>query len=91
MANYRVANERPRLGRMFEHRKMSGAAFEVKERQNPTPIEADIKKIIAEFAQLQEEHFEADYNVGGARSCVHRRQPDFGAGRRCVHHLAQDS
>ncbi|HTX37827.1 MAG TPA: HEPN domain-containing protein [Bryobacteraceae bacterium] len=64
VANYRVAGERPRLGRMFEHRRMSGAAFEVKDRQNPTPIEADIKKMIADFAQLQKERFEADYNVG---------------------------
>jgi hypothetical protein len=48
---------------MFEHRRMSGAAFDIGDKHNPTPIEADIRSLIAKFTQLQKDRNEADYNV----------------------------
>ena len=63
VANWRVPDQRARLGRMFEHRRMSGAAFEFGDKHNPTPIEIDLKDLIAKFAQLQKDRNEADYNV----------------------------
>ena len=50
VANWRIPGQRARLGRMFEHRRMSGAAFEVGDKRNPTPIEADIKTLIAKHS-----------------------------------------
>jgi uncharacterized protein (UPF0332 family) len=63
MANYRVPEERARLGRMFEHRKMSGAAFRIADKRKPTPVESDIKDLIEKFTHLQADRYEADYNV----------------------------
>jgi uncharacterized protein (UPF0332 family) len=63
VANYRVPEQRARLGRMFEHRRMSGAVFRVADRQKPTPIESEIGDLIENFAQLQRERYEADYDV----------------------------
>jgi hypothetical protein len=49
---------------MFEHRRMSGAIFEIGDKRNPTPAEAELKNLIAKFTQLQKDRNEADYNVG---------------------------
>jgi uncharacterized protein (UPF0332 family) len=46
VANWRTPDQRARLGRMFEHRRMSGAAFEPSDKHNLTPTEADIKTLI---------------------------------------------
>jgi NOL1/NOP2/fmu family ribosome biogenesis protein len=48
---------------MFEHRRMSGAVFDIRVKGNPTRIEADIKTLIAKSGQLQKDRYEADYNV----------------------------
>ncbi|SPF46825.1 conserved hypothetical protein [Candidatus Sulfopaludibacter sp. SbA4] len=63
VANWRIPEQRARLGRMFEHRRMSGAVFETGDKHNPTPIEVEIKSLIAKFTQLQKDRYEADYNV----------------------------
>jgi hypothetical protein len=60
VANWRTRSQRARLGRMFEHRKMSQA---VKEFKGPG-VEADLQKVIAAFAQLQQDRYAADYDVG---------------------------
>jgi uncharacterized protein (UPF0332 family) len=62
--NWRVRSERARLGRMFEHRKMSGAVLKFQDKNNPTTVEIELKKIIDAFAQLQEDRYKADYDVG---------------------------
>jgi uncharacterized protein (UPF0332 family) len=63
VANWRVPAQRARLGRMFEHRRMSGAVFDIRVKGNPRRIEADIKTLIAKSGQLQKDRYEADYNV----------------------------
>lgn len=63
VANWRIPDQRARLGRMFEHRRMSGAVLEIGDKHNPTPIEADIKSLVAKFTQLQKDRYEVDYNV----------------------------
>jgi uncharacterized protein (UPF0332 family) len=63
-SNWRVKGERVRLGRMFEHRKMSGAVLKLQDKNNPTPVETELKKVISAFTQLQEDRYRADYDVG---------------------------
>ena len=49
---------------MFEHRKMSGAVLKLQDKKNPTAVEAELQKVISAFAQLQEDRYKADYDVG---------------------------
>jgi uncharacterized protein (UPF0332 family) len=61
--NWRTKDQRARLGRMFDHRKMSQAGFKF----NPGPlsqVERDLKTVIEKFGQLQEDRHSADYDVG---------------------------
>jgi hypothetical protein len=46
---------------MFDHSKMKQAKFQS---ANPTPVEEDLKTVIDAFAQLQEDRYTADYDVG---------------------------
>lgn len=64
VANWRLPDQRARLGRMFEHRRMSGAPLEYGDKKRPTPTEQDLKQLIDKFTQLQKDRYEADYNVG---------------------------
>ena len=64
VANYRIPEQRVRLGRMFEHRRMRGAAFKLADKQHPTPIETELERLIERFELPQQERYEADYNVG---------------------------
>jgi hypothetical protein len=59
VANWRMKSQRARLGRMFEHRKMSQAVRKFKE----PGVEADLQKVIDAFAQLQQDRYAADYDV----------------------------
>jgi uncharacterized protein (UPF0332 family) len=61
--NWRTKDQRARLGRMFEHRKMSQAVFKFKGGKL-NPVEVDLKMVIDAFAQLQEDRYTADYDVG---------------------------
>jgi hypothetical protein len=55
-ANWHVRGERARLGRMFEHRKMSGATLKLQDKDNPTPVEIELKKVISAFAPTGRAH-----------------------------------
>ena len=61
--NWRTKDQRARLGRMFEHRKMSQAVFRF-QAGKPNPVEVDVKRVIDAFGQLQEDRYTADYDVG---------------------------
>jgi len=71
--NWRTKDQRARLGRMFEHRKMSQAEFKVTGRPL-SPVEADLAAVILAFGKLQQERYTADYDVARiwARSDVER-------------------
>ena len=43
---------------------MSGATLKLQDKNNPTPVEIELKKVINAFAQLQENRYKADYDVG---------------------------
>lgn len=62
VANWRITDQRARLARMFEHRKMSQAGYKFKN-ASPSPVEVDLKAVIDRFSQLQEERYLADYDV----------------------------
>jgi uncharacterized protein (UPF0332 family) len=64
VSNWRLTDQRARLGRMFEHRKMSGAVLKLQDKRNPTAVEAELQKVISVFARLQEERYIADYDAG---------------------------
>jgi len=59
--NWKRPDQRVRLGRMFEHSKMKQAKFLSARR---TPVETNLEKVVAAFAQLQEDRFAADYDFG---------------------------
>ena len=63
VANWALPDQRARLGRMFEHRRMSGAVFNFRDKKNPTPTETELQKLIGKFIQLQKDRYEADYDV----------------------------
>jgi uncharacterized protein (UPF0332 family) len=64
VANWPQPDQRARLGRMFEHRRISGAALNSRDKKNPTSIEAHLQKLIGKFAKLQNDRYEADYDMG---------------------------
>src|SRR6266849_1715690 len=64
VSNWRLTDQRARLGRMFEHRKMRGAVLKLQDKRNPTAVEAELQKVISVFARVQEERYTADYDVG---------------------------
>jgi uncharacterized protein (UPF0332 family) len=63
VANWALPDQRARLGRMFEHRRMSGAIFNFRDKNNPTPTETELRKLIGQFTQLQKDRYEADYDI----------------------------
>jgi len=63
VSNWGLTDQRARLGRMFEHRKMSGAVLKLQDKRNPTAVEVELQKVIGVFARLQEERHTADYDV----------------------------
>lgn len=64
VSNWRLTDQRARLGRMFEHRKMRGAVLKLQDKRNPTAVEAELQKVIDVFARLQDDRYLADYDVG---------------------------
>ena len=62
--NWKRPDQRVRLGRMFEHRRMVKAAFSSQGGQTNPQVEAKLKSVIKAFAQLQEDGHTADYDVG---------------------------
>jgi uncharacterized protein (UPF0332 family) len=63
VANWPYADQRARLARMFDHKKMRDAAFTPKDEKNPTPIEAALVDVKTAFRQLQAERHRADYDL----------------------------
>ena len=59
--NWKTKDQRARLGRMFEHKKMVNAKLQGR---HGGPVEADLIRVIKAFAQLQDERHSADYDVG---------------------------
>jgi hypothetical protein len=47
---------------MFDHKKMSQAS--IKLHGQPSPVEADLQKVIEAFTQLQQHRLTADYDFG---------------------------
>lgn len=60
--NWRIADQRAILGRMFEDRKMRQASFKPKSRPL-TAAELDLKTVIDAFIYLQDHRNTADYDV----------------------------
>jgi hypothetical protein len=61
--NWKAKDQRARLGRMFEHGKMSQAVFKSRG-GSVSPGEAGLTKVIDAFGQLQKDRHTADYDVG---------------------------
>jgi hypothetical protein len=61
VANWRTPEQRARLGRMFEHRRMSQAVTRLK---GANQVEVHLQKVIDAFAQLQQDRYTADYDIG---------------------------
>jgi uncharacterized protein (UPF0332 family) len=64
VANWALPDQRARLGRMFEHRRMSGAVFNFSDKKNPTQTETELQNLIRKFTKLQNDRYEADYDIG---------------------------
>lgn len=60
--NWKTKDQRARLGRMFDHRKMSQAVLKI-QGTTLSPVEVYLKKVIDAFGQLQKDRHSADYNV----------------------------
>jgi hypothetical protein len=63
VGNWPFADQRARLARMFDHRKMREAAFTPNDKGNPTPIEAALVDVKTAFRQLQADRHRADYDL----------------------------
>ena len=63
VANWPFADQRARLARMFDHRKMRDAAFAANDKRNPTPSEAALVDVKTAFRQLQADRHRADYDL----------------------------
>lgn len=63
VGNWPFPDQRARLARMFDHKKMRDAAFKPSNEKNPTATEANLIDIKTAFRQLQEDRHRADYDV----------------------------
>jgi hypothetical protein len=61
--NWKRPDQRVRLGRMFDHKRMSQASFKL-QGAKPTPVEADLQRVIEAFGDLQDDRLSADYDFG---------------------------
>jgi len=61
--HWEFPDQRARLGRMFEHRKMC-TGFTARDKNKPTPVELALHDVITAFAQLQKDRQRADYDSG---------------------------
>jgi hypothetical protein len=61
--HWEFADQRARLARMFDHKKMRDAAFTPKDEKNPTPVEAALVDVKTAFRQLQADRHRADYDL----------------------------
>ena len=63
VGNWPFADQRARLARMFDHKKMRDAAFTPSDEKNPTPTEAALVDVKTAFRQLQADRHRADYDL----------------------------
>ncbi|MFN7924245.1 MAG: hypothetical protein U0Q16_29355 [Bryobacteraceae bacterium] len=63
VAQWPLADQRARLARMFDHRKMRDAGLEPADRTRPTQTEAAIESVRTAFRQLQADRHRADYDL----------------------------
>jgi hypothetical protein len=61
--HWEFEDQRARLARMFDHKKMRDAAFSPQDEKNPTPIEAALVDVKTAFRQLQVDRHRADYDL----------------------------
>lgn len=61
--NWPFTDQRARLARMFDHKKMRDAAFTPNDEKNPTPTEAALVDVKTAFRQLQADRHRADYDL----------------------------
>jgi uncharacterized protein (UPF0332 family) len=63
IVNWPFPDQRARLARMFDHKKMRDAAFSPVDVKNPTQVEAALVDVKAAFRQLQGDRHRADYDL----------------------------
>jgi hypothetical protein len=63
VGNWPFADQRARLARMFDHKKMREAPFTPSDAKNPTPPEAALVDVQTAFRQLQADRHRADYDL----------------------------
>jgi len=63
VGNWPFADQRARLARMFDHKKMHDASFTPSDVKNPTPTEAALVDVRTAFRQLQADRHRADYDL----------------------------
>jgi len=63
VGNWPFADQRARLARMFDHKKMRDAAFTPNDAKNPTLAEASLGDVKTAFRQLQADRHRADYDL----------------------------
>jgi len=63
VGNWPFEDQRARLARMFDHRRMREASFTPVDRRSPTPIEIALSDVKAAFGQLQADRHRADYDL----------------------------
>jgi hypothetical protein len=61
--HWEFKDQRARLARMFDHKKMRDAAFTPKDEKNPAPVEAALVDVKTAFRQLQADRHRADYDL----------------------------
>jgi len=61
--HWEFQDQRARLTRMFDHKKMRDAAFTPKGEKHPTAVEAALVDVKTAFRQLQADRHRADYDL----------------------------
>ncbi len=64
ISSWPFEDQRARLGRMFDHRKMREAGFAPLDKNNPTQVEVAVNDVRKAFVQLQADRHRADYDLG---------------------------
>lgn len=64
VSDWPFEDQRARLGRMFDHRKMREAGFASMDKNNPTLVESAVIDVKKAFEQLQADRHRADYDQG---------------------------
>lgn len=63
ISSWPFPDQRARLGRMFDHRKMREAGFAPMDKKNPTAVETTILEVRTAFGQVQADRHRADYDL----------------------------